>query len=73
MDETEELGNHIGGLSLGSVPAADIPDFDDIPDMEEDDLEEGDEATAAPKTVPATSTSSGVIDARYGLTFVPII
>lgn len=54
----------MGGLSLGSSAggnAAETPDLDDIPDMEEDDLEAGDEATAAPKP---SVTPSGVIDAR---------
>ncbi|KAJ6594270.1 autophagocytosis associated protein [Mycena capillaripes] len=44
----------VGALSLGA--AGETPDLDDIPDMEEEGLEEGeDEATAAPK--------AGVIDA----------
>ena len=38
--------------------------MDDIPDMEEDDLEEGDDdATAAPKV--SVIPVSGVVDARY--------
>ncbi|KAJ7141423.1 autophagocytosis associated protein [Mycena epipterygia] len=46
----------VGALSLGGV--AETPDLDDIPDMEEEGLEEeDDEATAAPKPTP------GVIDA----------
>lgn len=51
--QEEELSLGVGDISLN---ASDIPDMDDIPDMEEDDLEEGDEATAAPK--------ANVIDAR---------
>jgi ubiquitin-like-conjugating enzyme ATG3 len=55
----------MGGLNLGTTPGAgvigEIPDMDDIPDMEEEDLEAGDdEATAAPKVAP---TTPGVIDA----------
>ncbi len=49
----------MAGLSLDTP--GDIPDIDDIPDMEEDDLEAGDEATASSKP-PAPA--SGVIDAR---------
>ncbi|KAF8915533.1 autophagocytosis associated protein [Mucidula mucida] len=48
----------MAGLSLDTP--GDIPDIDDIPDMEEDDLEAGDEATASSKP-PAPA--SGVIDA----------
>lgn len=50
----------MGNISLGGgAAAAETPDLDDIPDMEEEGLEEGDEATAvAPKAAPA------VIDAR---------
>jgi ubiquitin-like-conjugating enzyme ATG3 len=55
----------MGGLNLGTTPGAgaigEIPDMDDIPDMEEEDLEAGDdEATAAPNVAP---TTPGVIDA----------
>ncbi|KAG7098450.1 hypothetical protein E1B28_000400 [Marasmius oreades] len=52
----DELSTGVGGMSLKQE---EIPALDDIPDMEEDDLEEGDEATAAPKTAV---TSSNVID-----------
>ena len=39
--------------------------MDDIPDMEEDDLKEGDdEATAAAPKVPVIP-AAGVVDARY--------
>ncbi|THU94195.1 hypothetical protein K435DRAFT_966985 [Dendrothele bispora CBS 962.96] len=51
----DDLTSGMGGLSVDEVPG-EIPDMDDIPDMEEEDLEAGDEATAAPKT-------SNVIDA----------
>ncbi|KAL0956765.1 hypothetical protein HGRIS_002885 [Hohenbuehelia grisea] len=62
------LSTGVGGLSIGggttgsgAAAAAETPDLDDIPDMEEEDLEEADdEATAAPKTAAAPS---GVIDA----------
>lgn len=49
-----------GGEAGGKEP--EIIDIDDIPDMEEDDLEEGDEATAAPKA-PVTVPSKN--PARY--------
>lgn len=45
-------GMSIGGQAEGKEP--EIIDIDEIPDMEEDDLEAGDEATAAPKVPPAT-------------------
>ncbi|EPQ57008.1 hypothetical protein GLOTRDRAFT_73506 [Gloeophyllum trabeum ATCC 11539] len=50
----------IASMSLGGKGAEETPDLDEIPDMEEDDLEAGDEATAAPNTAQATGT--GVID-----------
>lgn len=62
LDAAQELTAGVDAINLSSNSApAEIPDLDDIPDMEEDDLEEGDEATAAPK---GTNPSSGVIDAR---------
>ncbi|KAJ7451740.1 putative E2-like enzyme [Mycena galericulata] len=45
----------VGALSLGG--AAETPDLDDIPDMEEEGLEEEEDAATAPKVTP------GVIDA----------
>ncbi|THH28377.1 hypothetical protein EUX98_g5801 [Antrodiella citrinella] len=49
----------MGGLAISG--SDDIPDIDDIPDMEEEDLEAGDdEATAA---APKAAPESGVIDA----------
>ncbi|KAJ7497645.1 putative E2-like enzyme [Mycena latifolia] len=60
LDATAEdsVAQGVGALSLGGDAPAEIPDLDDIPDMEEDGLEEeDDEATAAPKATP------GVIDA----------
>ena len=54
----------MGNVSISSTTGATVsetPDLDDIPDMEEEDLEEGeDEATAVPKAI----ASGGVIDAR---------
>jgi ubiquitin-like-conjugating enzyme ATG3 len=63
----EGMSSAMSGLNLGSTPGGgavgEIPDMDEIPDMEEDDLEAGDdEATAPPKVVAATP---GVIDATY--------
>ena len=48
-DDHADVAGAMGGLSLGGggIPA-EIPDMDEIPDMEED-LEDEDEATAAPK------------------------
>lgn len=60
-DVDEQLSSAMGGASLSSNTAEDheaIPDIDDIPDMEEEDLEgEDDAAVVAPKP-------SAVIDAR---------
>lgn len=52
-----------GSASAGAEAVGEIPDMDEIPDMEEEGLEEADdEATAAPKSAPPTT---GVIDATY--------
>ena len=63
-DGEQELASAIGNVSISSTTGATVgetPDLDDIPDMEEEGLEEGeDEATAVPKVVAAGS----VIDAR---------
>lgn len=63
-DGEQDLARAIGNVSISSTTgatASETPDLDDIPDMEEEDLEEGvDEATAAPKVV----SSGSVIDAR---------
>lgn len=47
--DDDDVAGRMGGLSLGQDKEPEIIDIDDIPDMEEDDLEDGDEATAAPK------------------------
>lgn len=65
-DVDDGVSAAMGNLSVaganGDVPG-EIPDLDDIPDMEEEDLEAGeDEATAAPKA--AAAPSSGVLEAR---------
>lgn len=57
--QDDDISSGVGNMSLGNVPPmSEIPDIDEIPDMEEEDLEEGDDATAAPKVTP------NVIDAR---------
>ncbi|KAF7321858.1 Autophagy-related protein 3 [Mycena kentingensis (nom. inval.)] len=43
----ESVTQGVGSMSLGGG-AADVPDIDDIPDMEEEGLEEEDDAAAAP-------------------------
>ncbi|EIW83424.1 hypothetical protein CONPUDRAFT_164376 [Coniophora puteana RWD-64-598 SS2] len=57
----------MGDASLGGAGAGgkvdETPDLDDIPDMEEEDLEEGDDATAAPTKTSGIPTGGGVIDA----------
>lgn len=66
LDGEHELASAMGNVSISSTAGATInetPDLDDIPDMEEEDLEEGDdEATAAPKA--GVPPSGAVIDAR---------
>ncbi len=63
-DGEAEVTAGMGGLSVGgSKEPAEIPDMDEIPDMEED-LEDGeDEATAAPNS-KLVASSDGVLDAR---------
>ncbi|KAJ8494964.1 hypothetical protein ONZ51_g1985 [Trametes cubensis] len=59
VDDGEgDVSGAMGNLSLGGQGVTEIPDMDEIPDMEEEDLEGGDEATAAPKT--SAPASSGV-------------
>ncbi|CAA7260727.1 unnamed protein product [Cyclocybe aegerita] len=50
-DADDDVAAGVGSLSLGGKESKEpeVIDLDDIPDMEEDDLEDGDEATAAPK------------------------
>ncbi|EGO00309.1 putative E2-like enzyme that plays a role in formation of Atg8p-phosphatidylethanolamine conjugates [Serpula lacrymans var. lacrymans S7.3] len=63
-DHESDVASAIGNLSISAsttgATVGDTPDLDDIPDMEEEDLEEEDEAIAAPKAkgIP----SSGVLD-----------
>ncbi|KAF5343473.1 hypothetical protein D9757_014237 [Collybiopsis confluens] len=57
----DDLATGVEGISLGTVPpTSEIPDIDDIPDMEEEDLEEGDEATAVMKPTPNVVDASQV-------------
>ena len=61
-----------GGGGGEAVGTTETPDLDDIPDMEEDDLEEGDdEATAAAPKV-SVIPASGVVDAGYVLRLLEI-
>ena len=62
----------LGSLSLGGgggggegVETTETPDFNDIPDMEEDDLEEGDDEAMATAPKVSVVPASGVVDARY--------
>ena len=56
-----------GGEGFGT---AETRDLDDIPDMEEDDLEEGDdEAMAAAPKVSVVPSAAGVVDAMYVIGF----
>ena len=68
----------LGGAGGGSegVGTTETPHLDDIPNMEEDDLEEGDdEATAAAPKVSVVPSAAGVVDARYvvGLLEIEIV
>jgi ubiquitin-like-conjugating enzyme ATG3 len=62
LDGVGDVSHGMGGLSLGGTgkerEVSEIPDLDDIPDMEEDFLEDEDEATAAPKSRVAAAASA---------------
>ena len=62
----DDITSGVGSLSLGGKgeKEPEVIDLDDIPDMEEEDLEDGDEATAAPKAVAPKTTASNTVDAR---------
>lgn len=62
----DDITSGVGSLSLrGKVEKEpEVIDLDDIPDMEEEDLEDGDEATAAPKAVAPKTATSNVVDPR---------
>jgi ubiquitin-like-conjugating enzyme ATG3 len=64
----DDITSGVGSLSLGgkAEKEPEVIDLDDIPDMEEEDLEDGDEATAAPapKVVAPKTTTSNIVDAR---------
>lgn len=63
----DQLATAMGNVSLTSSAGATVgetPDIDDIPDMEEEGLEAGDdEATAGPPPKASVLSSGGVIDA----------
>lgn len=63
----DQLATAMGNVSLTSSAGATVgetPDIDDIPDMEEEGLEAGDdEATAGPPPKAGVLSSGGVIDA----------
>lgn len=69
--QDDDLASGVGNMSLGNVPAmSEIPDIDEIPDMEEEDLEEGDAATAPVKATPNVIDPRCVI-ALYSLSYFP--
>ena len=61
----DEITPGVASLSLGGKgeKEPEVIDLDDIPDMEEEGLEDGDEATAVPKAV-APKTTTSTVDAR---------
>ena len=71
-EDEERIAQGLGRVSLGGgggggegVGTTETPDLDDIPDMEEDDLEDGDdEATAAAPKV-SVIPAARVVDDRY--------
>lgn len=72
IDAGDDITSGVESLSLGGKgeKESEVIDLDDIPDMEEEDLEDGDEATAAPKAVAPKTTTSNIVDARYLLSRV---
>ncbi|KAK0476805.1 putative E2-like enzyme [Armillaria novae-zelandiae] len=52
IDDIPDLEGPVAGLSLDSSAPGEIPDLDDIPDMEEEGLEEGDEGHRIPLQLP---------------------
>ena len=65
IETGDDITSGVGSLSLGGKgeKEPEVIDLDDIPDMEED-LEDEDEATAAPKAVAPKTTTSNIVDAR---------
>jgi ubiquitin-like-conjugating enzyme ATG3 len=71
LDNVDGVANGVSALNLGGDRSTkdrevvEIPDLDDIPDMEEI-MEDEDEATAAPKSKPLPKVSSGrIVEPRY--------
>ena len=63
--DDDDVAGRMGGLTLGgSGKEPEIIDLDEIPDMEEDDLEDGDEATAAPKPAASAPSKNTVAETR---------
>jgi len=60
----DDITSGVGSLSLEGKgeKESEVIDLDDIPDMEEEDLEDGDEATATPKAVAPKTTTSNIVD-----------
>ncbi|KAK0213196.1 putative E2-like enzyme [Desarmillaria ectypa] len=67
IDDIPDLEGPVAGLSLDSSAPGEIPDLDDIPDMEEEGLEEGDEATApTPAVTNAYVTNAREVEVANG-------
>lgn len=72
----DDLVGAVSGMSLGGqgeTKESEIFDIDEIPDMEEDDLEAGDEATAAPKASATAQSTSATAATRSAEAFFPTI
>ena len=70
-EDEERITKGLGGVSLGGrgggeeVGTMEMPNLDDIPDVEEDDLEDRDDETMAAAPRVSVVPASGVVDARY--------
>ena len=77
--DKERIAEGLGGVSLGGaggggegVGTMETPDLDDIPDMEEDDLEEGDDEATAAAPKASVVPAAGVVDVGYVLRLLKI-
>ena len=67
-EDDNDLAGAVRGMSIGGHgenKESEVIDLDEIPDMEEDDLEAGDEATAAPKASASVPSTGAHVANRY--------